>query len=393
MNPSSRSASFPPRVYVPPLANLIPSMSVATLGVALPELREALALSEIQAGSLFSFIFICASTGSAFAGRLSDRIGRKRVMVAGVTMLACGFSLAGLAASYGALALCLALSGVGYGFTTPSLYALMSDLLPERRGFGASLVSVAYGLGVSAGALVTSRILTRAHWPAAFLAVGALGFVIAAVEGVSITNVRPRRVEDRLPYRAVFNRAVALLALAEFFGGSVFFSSASWTASVLRAAKGLSIGETGIVMGLWGLTPMVGALVLGPLSDRFGRKAVIVATAFPAAVAAYISYEWLATPTALAMGLVLFGILKASVPTLIVPFAQESVAPEAAGAAAGVIMSMHYFSAVVAPLAAGALIAGTGNMILSMVLTACVPLLIYGSLIAAVKENPTRPSR
>jgi MFS family permease len=362
-------------------------MSVATLGVALPELREALALSEIQAGSLFSFIFICASTGSAVAGRLSDRIGRKRVMVAGVTMLACGFSLASRAPSYRVLALCLALAGAGYGFTTPSLYALMSDLLPQRRGFGASLVSVAYGLGVSAGAVVTSWILVRSHWPAAFLSVGIIGFVIALVEGVAIPNVRPQHTQKRIPYRAVFNRAVALLALAEFFGGSVFFSSASWTASVLRGAKGLTVAETGFVIGLWGLTPMISALVLGPLSDRFGRRTVILATAFPAAVAAFISYEWLTTPQALAAGLVIFGILKATVPTLIVPLAQESAAPEAAGAAAGVIMSMHYFSAVVAPLAAGALIAGTGDMILSMVVTACVPLLIYGTLIAAVQET------
>ncbi len=362
-------------------------MSVATLGVALPELRESLGLSAIKAGSLFSFIFIFASIGSAFAGRLSDRIGRKRIMVAGVTMLACGFSLASRATSYAGMEFCLALTGVGYGFTTPSLYALMSDLLPERRGFGASLVSVAYGLGVSAGAVLTSWILARAQWPAAFLAVGAFGFAIAAVESVTIRNLRPMRAEQRLPYSAVFNPAVALLAVAEFFGGSVFFSSASWTASALRTAKGLTIGETGFVMGLWGLTPMLGALLLGPLSDRFGRRTVILATSFPAAAAAFISYQWLATPQALAAGLVVFGILKASVPTLIVPLAQESAAPETAGAAAGVIMSMHYFSAVVAPLVAGALIAGTQDMILSMVLTACVPLLVYGSLIAAVNER------
>ena len=375
------------QIFVPPLANLIPSMSVATLGVALPELRASLALSEIKAGSLFSFIFIFASLGSGFAGRLSDRIGRKRVLVAGVTMLACGVSLAGFARSYAVLQLCLALTGIGYGFTTPSLYALMSDLLPERRGFGASLVSVSYGLGVSAGAVITSWILTRAHWSAAFLTVGAFGFLIALVQGATIRHVKPMRMEKKLPYSAVFNRAVVLLAVAEFFGGSVFFSSASWTASALRAAKGLTIGETGFVMGLWGLTPMLGALVLGPLSDRFGRRTVILATAFPAAIAAFISYEWLATPQALAAGLVVFGILKATVPTLIVPLAQESAAPEAAGAAAGAIMSMHYFSAVVAPLVAGALIGRTGDMIMSMVLTACVPLLIYGGLIALVRET------
>jgi MFS transporter, AAHS family, benzoate transport protein len=382
---SSQSGLFNRRALVPPLASLIPSMSVAALGIALPELRQSLALSTIEAGSLFSFIFIFASLGSAVAGRLSDRIGRKRVMVGGVTMLACGFSLASLASSYTAMGLCLALAGVGYGFTTPSLYALMSDLMPGRRGLGASLVSVSYGLGVSAGAIVTTWILARSHWPEAFLAIGLFGFAIAGVQSVAIDNVRPKRTEERPRYRAVLNRDVTLLALAEFFGGSVFFSSASWTASVLRAAKGLTIIETGFVMSLWGLTPMIGALLLGPMSDRFGRSAVILSTAFPAAVAAFVSYQWLATPAALAAGLVIFGILKATVPTLIVPFAQESAAPEAAGAAAGVIMSMHYFSAVVAPLATGALIAASGDMILSMVLMACVPLLIYGSLIAAVK--------
>jgi len=135
---------------------------------------------------------------------------------------------------------------------------------------------------------------------------------------------------------------------------------------------------------------MIGALVLGPLSDKFGRKYIILRSAFPAALAAFVSFYWLKSPLALAVGLVIFGILKASVPTLIVPLAQESASPDAAGAAAGVIMSMHYVSAVVAPLVTAALITGTGNMILAMILTSVIPLLIYGSLIATVQEKPRR---
>jgi MFS family permease len=372
-------------IFIAPLANLIPSAMVATLGVSLPEVRHSLSLSAIQAGSLFSVIFVFASVGSVVAGRLSDRIGRKRVLVMGVTMLAVGFSLASRASSYAAIVIPLATTGIGYGFTTPSLYALMSDLLPERRGVGASLVSVTYGLGVSAGAVVTSFILARAQWETAFLTVGLFGFIVAGVEALAIRSPRPGTAHIRQPYREVFNRALLILAVAEFFGGSVFWSSASWTATVLRMAKALSLSETGFVMGLWGLTPMIGALFLGPLSDKFGRRYVILLSAFPAAAAAFITYQWLASPIALALGLVIFGILKASVPTLIVPLAQESASPDAAGTAAGVIMSLHYCSAVVAPLVTAALITGTGDMILAMILTSVVPLVIYGGLIAAVR--------
>jgi MFS family permease len=208
------------------------------------------------------------------------------------------------------------------------------------------------------------------------------------VEALALKNARRDGAHARVRYRDIFNRQIFILAVAEFFGGSVFWSSASRTATVLRTAKGLNLAETGFVMGLWGLTPMIGALFLGPLSDKVGRRAVILYSAFPAALAAFVSYQWLASPLALAIGLMIFGILKASVPTLIVPLAQESASPDAAGAAAGIIMSMHYVSAVVAPLVTAALITETRNMILAMILTAVIPLFIYGGLIATVREKP-----
>jgi AAHS family 3-hydroxyphenylpropionic acid transporter len=363
-------------------------MVVVTLGLALREVSITLSLSPLQAGSLFSAIFVFAAIGSAIGGRLSDKIGRKRVLVIGLVLVALGFCAASYAGTYAFMTVFLAVTGVGYGFTTPSLYALMADLLPDRRGLGATVVSVFYGLGLWAGALIASFILARVHWQIAFLAVGLFGFLLAAVEAIAIRNVQRKETHVKIPYREVVDKRLAVLALAEFFGGAVFFSSASWTATALRMAKGLNLGETGFVMGLWGLTPMIGALVLGPLSDKLGRRSIIVGTAFPAALAAFITFYYLQSPAALAAGLVIFGILKSSVPTLIVPLAQESASPDAAGAAAGVIMTMHYVSAFTAPLVTAALITGTGSMILALILTSVIPLIIYGCLIATVRERP-----
>jgi len=161
-----------PTALIAAASNLLPSMVVATLGIALPEVRQTLVLSELEAGSLFSAIFVVAAVASAFAGRLTDKIGRKAVLVTGISLVSLGFALAGLSRVYPVTLLLLALTGLGYGFTTPSLYALMSDLVPTRRGLGASLVTVAYAIGGSLGSVISSSIIARAGWRAAFLTVG-----------------------------------------------------------------------------------------------------------------------------------------------------------------------------------------------------------------------------
>ena len=74
--------------------------------------------------------------------------------------------------------------------------------------------------------------------------------------------------------------------------------------------------------------------------------------------------------------------------TLVIALAQDSASVGSVGTASGVVMSLHYVSAVVAPLVAAQLIASTGDMILSMILTSSVPLVVYGSLIAIVPEKP-----
>ena len=79
-----------------PCSNLMPSMMVATLGIALPEIRQTFSLSTIAAGSLFSTMMIIAALTSFIAGRLADRIGRKAVLISGLSFLALGFGAAGI---------------------------------------------------------------------------------------------------------------------------------------------------------------------------------------------------------------------------------------------------------------------------------------------------------
>ena len=361
---------------------------VATLGIALPDVRRSLHMSELAAGALFSVIFTIAVVSSTFAGRLADRIGSKTALVSGLSILAFGFMCAGISSHQTMMLLFLGITGLGYGFIPTSLYTLMSDIAPRRKGLVSSLVAVAYGLGGFVGSLLASRLIAFSGWREAFIAVGAVAMTIMVLE----LWRAPRRHQilsagPSMHLKKAFPSSLIILALAEFLGGSVFWSTASWAPTLLRSAKALSLSETGWVMGLWSLAQIFGALMLGDLSDKFGRKLIIVASAFPAAVVSFISYAWLTSPSGLALGFILAGALRASAPTLVVALAQETTSQENVGTATGIIMSMHYATAVVTPLVAAQLITGTGNIVYAMILVSTTPLVLYGCLIGAVRER------
>jgi MFS family permease len=307
-----------------PCSNLMPSMMVATLGIALPEISQTFSLSTVAAGSLFSVMMIIAALTSFFAGRLADRMGRKAVLITGLSFLALGFGAAGITGDRMLFFFLLALTGIGYGFTPPSLYAIMSDLLPDRRGLGASLVSVSYGIGGAIGAVLASRIIAAFGWRAAFVTVASIGAADMLLQLYWIRNISSIRAASRSgSFKDALTTPILILALAEFIGGSVFWSSAAWTPTLLRTAKALSLQETGWLMGLLSLANMLGSFSLGSLSDKLGRKTVITLSAFPAAAAALMVFYWLESVAALAAGIFVFGTLKASVPALVVALAQR----------------------------------------------------------------------
>jgi MFS family permease len=363
-------------------------MMVATLGIALPEIRQTFSLSTIAAGSLFSVMMIIAALTSFVAGRLADRMGRKSVLIGGLSFLALGFAAAGMTGNRLLFFFSLALTGMGYGLTPPSLYAIMSDLLPHRRGLGASLVSVCYGIGGAVGAVLASRIIAAFGWRAAFVTIGGIAAADMLLQLYWIRNIRSIRTASRSgSFKEALTVSILILALAEFIGGSVFWSSAAWTPTLLRTAKALTLQETGWLMGVLSVANMFGSFLLGSLSDRLGRKQVIALSAFPAALAAFIVFYWLESMPALASGIFVFGTLKASVPALVVALAQESAPPGSAGTASGIIMSLHYTSGVVAPLIAARLITDINDIILAMILVCSIPLILYGSLMSAVRER------
>lgn len=377
-------------VLVAALSAVGPAMVVAVMGIGLPEIGTGLGLPAELWGALFPPVFIAAACASWSAGRLSDHLGRRSVLVAGGFALGAGFGFVSTVQSYGGAVALLALSGLGYGALTASVLSLVSDLLPTRRGLGMGMLSATYGLGSVSGPIVAAAIIQRVGWRGAMATVGCIAGGIALLQWLRIrepvrAQVAPRTARTGRP--RMMSRNMVLLAAAQFFGGSVFWITSSWTPTFLREAVKLTLDEAGMVMAAWGATPILGAMVLGMLSDRLGRRRIILMGAFPGVLVVLAVYGWLVHPLALAAGICLLGLCKSPVPSLVVALAQDTVAKGRVGEASGLIMSMHYVAAQTTPLGMGLLIIWLDSMTLAMLLGSALAFAVFGVLVTSVRER------
>jgi ACS family hexuronate transporter-like MFS transporter len=158
------------------LVSLVSYVDRNTLALLAPTILAELHLSAEQYGWMISCFSVAYSVGNPVWGRVLDRVGLRRGMLAAVALWTiASASHAGVSTFLG-FALARALLGFGEGATFPGgLRAATQTLPPERRARG---VAIAYS-GGSLGAILTPLLVTPiavAHgWRAAFVCTGLLG--------------------------------------------------------------------------------------------------------------------------------------------------------------------------------------------------------------------------
>ena len=329
------------------------------------------------------------------AAALGDRLGRRRVFVAGIAIFTVASALAAVAPSTDALIAARALQGLGGAVITPlSLTLLSGAFAPEKRGLALGIWSGVSGLGVALGPVVGGAVVEGFSWqwifwlnvpiglalaPAALsmlresrgpnatldlpgvalassgllgvvfgiVRAGELGWtsttVVASIAGGAVLLAafvawELRTESPILPMRFFRNRAFAAtngVSLAMFFGtfGSVFL-----LAQFFQVAQGYSPLEAGLRTLPWTAMPIFVAPVAGILSDRIGSRPLMAAgLALQSAGLAWIAV--VTTPT-MAYGLVVPGFVMAGAGMALVfaPAANavlSAVRPEEAGQASG----------------------------------------------------------
>ena len=249
-----------------------------------PVMMSELHLDYQDLGNISAILAIAWGISSIFMGRLSDRIGRRKVLIPAVLLFSLLAGLSGLANGVAALLLIRAVMGVSEGAFTPTAIAATAESShPSRRGLNIGIQQAFFpilGLGL-APILATQLLLVLPSWRWVFVVVSLPGFLLAWFMYRNLRETRaPAAAEasqeqgrwlDALRYRNVpLNILGMFCMLTSLFVLSVMMPN------YLTDYLHLELQQMGFVMSAIGLGGFIGQLLLPGLSDRLGRKPVVL---------------------------------------------------------------------------------------------------------------------
>jgi MFS family permease len=341
------------------------------------------------------------------AGVLADRVGRKPVLVAGWLVGLPVPVILILAPDWSWVVAANVLLGINQGLTWSTTVLMKIDLVgPRNRGLALGLNEAAGYLAVAAIAFLTGAIAESAGLrPAPFF----LGLAIAGLGlGISTLFVRETRghalaedADGRAPgpvgeerwLRMVWRSSVADPSLSAACQAGLVNNlndALAWgLLPLVQAAAGLGLGEIGVLAAAYPATWGVGQIAMGALSDRIGRKRLIVAGMLVQALAiGAIAGTTGFVPWLLAALLLGFGTAMVY-PTLIAVVA-DVAEPRQRGAVTGVYRFWRDLG-----FAIGALVIGiVADRVEPRAAIAVVGVLTAASgLLVAARMRETRPGR
>ncbi|MEX2598959.1 MAG: MFS transporter [Dehalococcoidia bacterium] len=295
----------------------------------LPLIYSSMALSPAALGLIETSRRLFSGGASMGGGFILDRFQHKRIAVLYGSLIVMGFGYlaVGLAPNYYIILLAAGLAGAAGSIWHPAAIGLLSQRYPERRGFVVSLHRSLGSVGDTAGPLIFGGLLIYFMWQGILLGALPLSLLFASVLWMVLRNSstwqtfneKPRTGEAR-PWSEQFrslgglfqSRGLVLLLLVSGLAGLGQGGLLLWLPTYLQETQGMGSGGQGIHLALLtGLGIATGPFI-GGLSDRIGRKPVIIGVlatkAFIATLMALAGGGILLTIAVAMMGLVMFGV-------------------------------------------------------------------------------------
>ena len=300
-------------------------MDRSALAVVAQAVRTEFKLSPVEMGYLFSSFLWTYALCVLPVGILLDRFSARNINSIGIALWSLVMAATAAVGSFTGLMVTRLLMGAGEATSIPSSGRIVREWMPaQERGVANVFWSAGSFVGPAIGAVITASIASAFGWRAAFVALGALGFVwlicnliwfdrpekvswLAEDERRKILAERSAGSADEIGIHGRPGVVLELLRSPSMWGAMIaqaagiytLYLLLFWLPSYLQETKHLTIMKTGLYTAIpWAIAVPV-SIVIGILSDRLlrthtllagGRRAVVIVCVLLSAVIVFVPF-------------------------------------------------------------------------------------------------------
>ena len=266
------------------IANYMIRMALSSL---LPPIMAEFSLSYTRAGLLATAFFYAYLVMQLPAGFLGDRLGRRRVVLAGILLGVVASLLTGLAGSFVTLFVARLLTGIGQGCLFSNDRVIIAAYTPkEKMALGQGVSFSGLGVGTTLGLLLAGVLGDLMPWRDVFI-LFALAPLLAAFLLWRLVPEPPRVVVAEYAgwslRRVAATRELWLLGATGIMPVYLQFVLATWGPLFFQEVGVTDLGRSALYASFQGVAAPFGLFAMGWLADRaqergFSRKVVIALT-------------------------------------------------------------------------------------------------------------------
>ena len=242
--------------------------------------QELLITSYTQIGYIVSIFGLSKAVTNLLFGAISDRVGRKPVIITGIILTGLGGALIGRASDFTYMLLGTALIGVGGGATFVGIMVSMTETLPLQIGLSMGLFELAAYGGSSIGTYAGGRlaIVRGLRYPfIAFIFISAFGAVASCLLAPETRKASSHVVTARHSLGSHFDDFFRIIPLSlAGFSSKIMDSLVISFLPLYLLERGLSLEGATTILSAFTLSWALLQPLTGHLSDRVGRKTITV---------------------------------------------------------------------------------------------------------------------
>lgn len=265
-----------------------------SFGAFFEGIQASFAADRFAVASVFSITAFLYYLVGAFAGALADRFSLRKVVGAGIVLLAAGFALASVASSLRSLfAVFCVFAGLGIGLVYVPAVAAVQRWFVRQRSRASGLALAGTGIGTFVGPVAAGLLMHQFSWQAtmqifagaiALLGLGAAMAMRAQPQDLGLLpdgddpGCAPSQapLQEGVRLRDAVRQARFWCYFAAIASGSVGLFVALVHVAPAARAQGISADSATLLIGLIGIGNVLGRLFLGGLGDRLGPQRLLL---------------------------------------------------------------------------------------------------------------------